>query len=181
MWKSRSSPSSTRHFMSYKDGLCFPSYETIAERARCCRDTVYEAIIALEATCIFSGVNRIDRVAERDKDLFGQWVTSYRIARRRSPLPHFQRTARVSAHPSFFFTTEQAGEIDVGHLRRWRLRCCAECRRRGRSIRRSWCDFRLYGRQKAFYRQGGSSRVQSRREVLCRGHRELHGRPDNRG
>jgi hypothetical protein len=22
------------HFMSYKDGLCFPSYETIAEKAR---------------------------------------------------------------------------------------------------------------------------------------------------
>jgi hypothetical protein len=54
--------------MSYKDGLCFPSYETIAERARCCRDTVYEAIIALEATGIFSWVNRIDRVAERGKD-----------------------------------------------------------------------------------------------------------------
>jgi Helix-turn-helix domain len=129
--------------MSYKDGLCFPSYETIAERARCCRDTVYEAIIALEATGIFSWVNRIDRVVERGKDLFGLWVTSYRIARRRSPLPHFQRSARVSAHRSSFFTTEQAGEIDVGHLRRWRLRCCAECRRRGRGIRRYLVAWRL--------------------------------------
>jgi hypothetical protein len=25
------------HFMSYKDGLCFPSYESIAEKARCWR------------------------------------------------------------------------------------------------------------------------------------------------
>ncbi len=81
------------HFTSYKDGLCFPSYETIAEKARCCRDTVYEAIIALEATGVFSWVNRIDRVAERGKDLFGQWMTSYRIVRRsnvyqfRDPLP----------------------------------------------------------------------------------------------
>jgi hypothetical protein len=81
------------HFMSYKDGLCFPSYETIAEKARCCRDTVYEAIIALEATGVFSWINRIDRVAERVKDLFGQWTTIYRIVRRsnvyqfRDPLP----------------------------------------------------------------------------------------------
>ena len=81
------------HFMSYRDGLCFPSYETIAEKARCCRDTVYEAILALEQTGVFSWVNRIDRVAERGKDLFGQWMTSYRIVRRsnvyefRDPLP----------------------------------------------------------------------------------------------
>jgi Helix-turn-helix domain len=67
---------------AYKDGLCFPSYETIAEKARCCRDTVYEAILALENTGVFSWVNRIDRVAERAKDLFGQWMTSYRIVRR---------------------------------------------------------------------------------------------------
>ena len=79
--------------MSYKDGLCFPSYETIAEKARCCRDTVYEAILALEDTGVFSWVQRIDRVAERVKDLFGQWMTSYRIVRRsnvyefRDPLP----------------------------------------------------------------------------------------------
>jgi hypothetical protein len=81
------------HFTSYKDGLCFPSYETIAEKARCCRDTVYEAILALEDTGVFSWVNRIDRVAERVKDLFGHWMTTYRIVRRsnvyqfRDPLP----------------------------------------------------------------------------------------------
>jgi Helix-turn-helix domain len=81
------------HFTSYRDGLCFPSYETIAEKARCCRRTVYEAILALEQTGVFSWVNRIDRVAERGKDLFGQWMTSYRIVRRsnvyefRDPLP----------------------------------------------------------------------------------------------
>jgi Helix-turn-helix domain len=81
------------HFMSYKDGLCFPSYETIAEKARCCRDTVYEAILALEDTGVFSWVNRIDRVAERVKDLFGHWTNTYRIVRRsnvyefRDPLP----------------------------------------------------------------------------------------------
>jgi hypothetical protein len=81
------------HFMSYKDGLCFPSYETIAAKARCCRDTVYEAILALEDTGVFSWINRIDRVAERAKDLFGRRTTTWRVVRRsnvyefRDPLP----------------------------------------------------------------------------------------------
>jgi hypothetical protein len=70
------------HFTSYRDGLCFPSYETIAEKARCCRNTVYAAILALEQTGVFSWVQRIDRVAERGKDLFGHWMNSYRIVRR---------------------------------------------------------------------------------------------------
>jgi DNA-binding FadR family transcriptional regulator len=64
------------HFTNYKTGLCFPSYETIAEKARCCRDTVYEAILALEDTGVFSWIQRIDRVAERVKDLFGQWTNA---------------------------------------------------------------------------------------------------------
>ena len=48
---------------------------------------------ALEATGVFSWVNRIDRVAERVKDLFGHWTNVYRIVRRsnvyqfRDPLP----------------------------------------------------------------------------------------------
>jgi hypothetical protein len=81
------------HFTNYQTGLCFPSYETIAAKARCCRRTVYEAILALEATGVFSWVQRIDRVAERVKDLFGNWMTAYRIVRRsnvyhfRDPLP----------------------------------------------------------------------------------------------
>jgi hypothetical protein len=81
------------HFTSYRDGLCFPSYETIAAQAKCCRMTVYEAILALEETGVFSWVQRIDRVAEKAKDLFGQWATTYRIVRRsnvyqfRDPLP----------------------------------------------------------------------------------------------
>jgi Helix-turn-helix domain len=85
------------HFASYKDGLCFPSYETIAEKARCCRDTVAEAIKALEDTGVFTWVNRIDRVAESVKDLFGHWTKAYRIVRRsnvyqfRDPLPCAER------------------------------------------------------------------------------------------
>jgi hypothetical protein len=44
-------------FHNSRDGRCFPSYETIALRAQCCRDTVYEAIRALEAAEVLT-VNR---------------------------------------------------------------------------------------------------------------------------
>ena len=49
-------------FHNCKDGRCYPSYETIAERARCCRDTVCEAIKALERLGILSWINRIERI-----------------------------------------------------------------------------------------------------------------------
>jgi hypothetical protein len=36
--------------------------------------SLYEAILALEDTGVFSWINRIDRVAERVKDLFEHWT-----------------------------------------------------------------------------------------------------------
>ena len=35
-----------RHFYSYRDGTCFPSYEAIARAAGCCVETVRKAIRA---------------------------------------------------------------------------------------------------------------------------------------
>jgi len=46
-------------FHNAKSGLCFPSYERIAETASCARSTVAEAIKALEDAGILSWVNRI--------------------------------------------------------------------------------------------------------------------------
>ena len=43
-------------FHNSRDGRCFPSYETIAARARCNRDTVYEAIKALEFADILADI-----------------------------------------------------------------------------------------------------------------------------
>lgn len=80
-------------FHNCKDGRCMPSYESIAARARCNRDTVYEAIKTLERANILTWVNRIVRVRERMPDLFGQWATRWRIIRTsnaysfRDPLP----------------------------------------------------------------------------------------------
>jgi hypothetical protein len=69
---------------SSSNAVCFfagkaYAFESIRQVVPLC---VYEAIIALEATGVFSWVNRIDRVAERVKDLFGNWMMDYRIVRR---------------------------------------------------------------------------------------------------
>ncbi len=80
-------------FHNSGSGLCFPSYEAIAERAQCCRDTVYEAINALEAANVLTWVNRIVREQARERDIFGKWATHWRIVRTsnaylfRDPLP----------------------------------------------------------------------------------------------
>ncbi len=80
-------------FHNQHTGRCFPSYETIAARARCCRDTVYEAIRALEAADILTWVNRLVRVQFREIDLFGKVALRSRLIRTsnaytfRDPLP----------------------------------------------------------------------------------------------
>ena len=68
-------------FHNARSGLCFPSYEKIAERAGCARSTVAEAIKALEDAGILSWVNRIKRVAEASIDLFGQRIRKTRVVR----------------------------------------------------------------------------------------------------
>lgn len=63
------------------DGRCFPSYEAIAQRAQCCRDTVYEAIKALEAAGVLTWANRLIRVQFRERDLFGTLALRTRLIR----------------------------------------------------------------------------------------------------
>jgi hypothetical protein len=80
-------------FHNSKSGRCFPSYETIAERARCNRDSVYEAIKALEAADVLTWLNRITRIRVKEPDLLGQLVARWQIIRTsnayvfRDPLP----------------------------------------------------------------------------------------------
>jgi len=64
-----------------KSGQCNPAYETIADKADCARSTVAVAIAVLERVGILSWVNRIHRIRVREKDLFGQWVTSWCVLR----------------------------------------------------------------------------------------------------
>lgn len=80
-------------FHNSKGGACFPSYESIAAKAECCRDTVYEAIKALEFANVLTWVNRITRIQVRELDLFGKWATRWQTIRTsnaylfRDPLP----------------------------------------------------------------------------------------------
>jgi len=55
-------------FHNAKSGLCFPSYEAIAEAAHCARSTVADAIKALEGAGVLSWVQRVRRVRERCSD-----------------------------------------------------------------------------------------------------------------
>ncbi len=68
-------------FHNSQNGRCFSSYETIAARAQCCRDTVYEAIKALELANILTWVNRLIRVQFRELDLFGKVALRSRLIR----------------------------------------------------------------------------------------------------
>ena len=71
-------------FHNAKSGLCFPSYERIAEAAGCARSTVADAIKALEDAHILSWVNRLKRVSESGfagRDLFGRSVRTTRVLR----------------------------------------------------------------------------------------------------
>jgi hypothetical protein len=81
-------------FHNARNGLCFPSYETIADRAKCARSTVGEAIKALEEAGILSWVNRITRIRESCEDLFGRMGTRWRIVRI-SNAYHFRDPAPV--------------------------------------------------------------------------------------
>jgi hypothetical protein len=68
-------------FHNARSGLCFPSYETIAEAAHCARSTVAEAIKALEDVGILSWVHRIKRVQEAAPDLFDGHGWRWRVIR----------------------------------------------------------------------------------------------------
>lgn len=80
-------------FQNDQDGRCFPSYERLAKAARCNRDTVCEAIKALESAGLISWVHRITKIRVRERDLFGQLVTRWQVIRTsnayvfRDPLP----------------------------------------------------------------------------------------------
>jgi hypothetical protein len=68
-------------FHNSRDGRCFPSYERIAEQARCARSTVAVALKALEWAGVLTWQHRITRVRERCTDLFGHDGWRWRVIR----------------------------------------------------------------------------------------------------
>ena len=68
-------------FHNARTGICFPSYERIAEKAGCARSTVAEAIKALEWAGVLTWQNRIARIREVCTDLFGRTAWRWRVMR----------------------------------------------------------------------------------------------------
>lgn len=68
-------------FHNARSGICFPSYETIAEAAHCARSTVAEALKSLEAAGVLTWVQRIKRVREPCPDLLGEGGWRWRVLR----------------------------------------------------------------------------------------------------
>jgi hypothetical protein len=68
-------------FHNSRSGVCFPSYEAIAAKAECCRDTVYEALKVLERADVLTWQHRIARIQVRERDLFGHWASRWRVIR----------------------------------------------------------------------------------------------------
>jgi helix-turn-helix protein len=68
-------------FHNSRSGVCFPSYEAIAEKAECARSTVAEALKALEWAGVLTWQHRITRIRERCRDLFGREGWRWRVIR----------------------------------------------------------------------------------------------------
>jgi hypothetical protein len=68
-------------FHNARSGLCFPSYEKIAETAGCARSTVAEALHALEDAGVLTWVQRVKRIREQCSDLLGDGGWRWRVIR----------------------------------------------------------------------------------------------------
>ena len=68
-------------FHNSRSGICFPSYERIAEKAECARSTVAEALRVLEWAGVLSWQHRITRIREACTDLFGRNAWRWRVIR----------------------------------------------------------------------------------------------------
>ena len=86
-------------FHNNRSGLCFPSYETIAEAAHCARSTVAEALHALENAGVLSWVHRIKRVRVACPDLFGG-ESSRLVPQRTSNAYHFTDPGTPADRPN---------------------------------------------------------------------------------
>ena len=68
-------------FHNARTGVCFPSYEAIADRAECARSTVAEALKVLELAGVLSWQHRLTRIREGCTDLFGHRGWRWRVIR----------------------------------------------------------------------------------------------------
>ena len=77
-----------------------PSYEAIADRAECARSTVAEALKVLELAGVLTWQHRIARIRVRERDLFGQWASRWRVIRTSNAYVFADPKAAVSGVPA---------------------------------------------------------------------------------
>jgi hypothetical protein len=87
-------------FHNSRSGVCFPSYERIAEKAECCRRTVAEALKVLEWAGVLTWQHRITRIRERCTDLFGRLGWRWRVIRTSNAYTFHDPQAAVSGRPA---------------------------------------------------------------------------------
>jgi AraC-like DNA-binding protein len=95
-------------FHNAKSGVCFPSYERIAETAGCARSTVAQALRALEGAKILSWVHRIKRVREPCPDLLGDNGWRWRVLRTSNSYA-FNDPSPAGAQPSSSKSEKETG------------------------------------------------------------------------
>jgi hypothetical protein len=95
-------------FHNAKSGICFPSYERIAEAAGCARSTVAQALKALDDAKILSWVQRIKRVREPCPDLLGATGWRWRV-RRTSNSYAFNDPSPVGGQPNSSKSEKETG------------------------------------------------------------------------
>ena len=61
--------------------LLLPELREDRGEAECARSTVAEALKALEWAGVLTWQNRITRILVRERDLFGQWASRWRVIR----------------------------------------------------------------------------------------------------
>jgi hypothetical protein len=104
-------------FHNSRSGCCFPSYERIAEKAECSRTTVYEALKVLEWAGVLSWQNRITRIRERCRDLWGREGWRWRVIRTSNAYVFRDPQAAVSGRPASEFRNLPGTQVqDVSKL-----------------------------------------------------------------
>jgi DNA-binding FadR family transcriptional regulator len=84
-------------FHNSRSGVCFPSYERIAEAAGVARSTVAEALKMLEFANVITWQHRITRIREQCTDLWGHEGWRWRVIRTSNAYVFRDPQAAVSA------------------------------------------------------------------------------------
>ena len=88
-------------FHNARSGCCFPSYETIAEKAECARSVVAEALKVLELAGVLTWQHRIARIQVRERDLFGRMASRWRVIRTSNAYVFRDPQQRLAGRASF--------------------------------------------------------------------------------